>query len=188
VADADLDAPTPCADTSVGDLLDHIGGLTLAFTAAARKTVIAGATAPRADAAQLGEDWRTRIPGDLAALAEAWRDPAAWEGTTTAGGFEMPGSIAGRVALDELVIHAWDLARATGQPYEPDAASVEAGIELVAPSAEPGREAERAGMFGPVIPVPDDASPLERLIGLSGRSPSWTPAPGAAMNAGGTAG
>lgn len=38
VPDQLLDAPTPCPGYSLGDLVDHVGGLTLAFTAAARKT------------------------------------------------------------------------------------------------------------------------------------------------------
>ena len=37
VLDSVLDRPTPCPAYAVGDLLDHIGGLTFAFTAAARK-------------------------------------------------------------------------------------------------------------------------------------------------------
>ena len=37
IPDELLDQPTPCPAYAVGDLLDHIGGLTLAFTAAARK-------------------------------------------------------------------------------------------------------------------------------------------------------
>jgi uncharacterized protein (TIGR03086 family) len=115
VPDGLLDGPTPCPEYTLGDLLDHVGGLALAFTAAATKDTD-GFSAQRAsgDASRLGDDWRTRIPRDLAALAQAWRDPAAWSGTTRAGGVELPGEVAGIVALDELVIHSWDVARSTG--------------------------------------------------------------------------
>ena len=64
------------------------------------------------DASRLVDDWRSRIPRDLAALAAAWRDPEAWTGMTRAGGIDLPGEIAGVVALDELVVHGWDVARA----------------------------------------------------------------------------
>lgn len=37
-----LDRPTPCPDMTVAALLDHIGGLTLAFTMAARKEAVDG--------------------------------------------------------------------------------------------------------------------------------------------------
>jgi hypothetical protein len=30
-------------------------------------------------------------------------------------------------------------------------------------------------VFGPVVPVPDDAPLLDRVIGLSGRDPGWKP-------------
>jgi hypothetical protein len=45
----------------------------------------------------------------------------------------------------------------------------------------PGEEAGREGIFGPVVDVPDDAAPLDRLLGLSGRDPGWTPAAGDAL-------
>ena len=72
------------------------------------------------------------IPDRLAALAEAWRDPAAYTGLTMAGPVEMPGDEAALVALDEVTVHAWDLAVATGQPYDPDPAAVEACRSFVA--------------------------------------------------------
>lgn len=121
VPDEQLGGPTPCADYTVGELVDHIGGLALAFRWAADTDLgAAGDSAPSADAARLGDDWRSRIPRDLVELAEAWRAPAAWTGMTRAGGVDLPGEVAGLVALDELVVHAWDLARATGQHYECD--------------------------------------------------------------------
>jgi uncharacterized protein (TIGR03086 family) len=176
VPDAALGRPTPCPDYSVGDLIDHVNGLSLAFTAAAVKDIeMSGTEGPSADAAQLGRDWRTRIPAQLACLADAWRDPAAWTGMTQAGGVDLPGGVAGLVALDELVVHGWDLARATGQPYACDEASLDAVHAFVAQFSEPGQEAARQGLFGPVVDVPDDAPHLDRVIGLTGRDPGWRP-------------
>jgi uncharacterized protein (TIGR03086 family) len=176
VPDERLDRPTPCPAYSLGDLVDHVGGLTLAFTAAATKASgDASAQGPSGDAARLADDWRTRIPRDLAALAEAWRDPTAWTGMTQAGGVELPGDVAGLVALDELVIHGWDVARASRQPYDPDPQSLEAVHDFVAQFSEPGQEAAREGLFGPVVEVAEDAPLLERVIGMTGRDPAWSP-------------
>ena len=38
----------------------------------------------------------------------------------------MPGDVAGAVALDELVLHAWDLAKGTGPAFDPDPAALDA--------------------------------------------------------------
>jgi uncharacterized protein (TIGR03086 family) len=176
VRDDLLDAPTPCPAYTVGDLVDHVGGAAIAFTGAAVKdTGDVTAQGPSGDASLLTDDWRTRIRRDLKGLAEAWRDPAAWTGMTRAGGIELPGEVAGLVALDEIVIHGWDVARATGQAYECDPQSLEAVQGFVAQFSEPGLEAERAGLFGPVVDVPDDAPLLDRVIGLTGRDPAWSP-------------
>jgi uncharacterized protein (TIGR03086 family) len=176
VPDELLDAATPNPDYTLGDLLDHVGGAALAFAgAAAKDTGDATSQGPSGDATRLTDDWRTRIPRDLVALAEAWRDPDAWTGMTKAGGIELPGEVAGLVALDELVVHGWDVARATGQPYDCDPESLEAVHGFVAQFSEPGMEAEREGLFGPVVEVPDDAPLLDRVIGLTGRDPAWSP-------------
>jgi uncharacterized protein (TIGR03086 family) len=178
VGDDQLDAPTPCPDYAIGDLLDHIGGLALAFTDAARKEQGANASPPPAGArAHLAPDWRTRIPADLATLGEAWSRADAWEGETTIAGMAMPAPVVGAVAINEVVTHAWDLARSIGQPFEADHASIVGCMEFVVPLSEPGAEAGRAGGFGPVVDVGREASPFEHLIALNGRDPDWSPRP-----------
>jgi uncharacterized protein (TIGR03086 family) len=176
VADDMLGAPTPCPDYTLGDLVEHIGGMALAFTAAATKdTGETGAQGPSGDVSRLGDGWRPRIARDLAALADAWRDPAAWTGMTRAGGLDLPGEVAGLVVVDELVVHGWDVARASGQPYECDEALLDVALGFVSQFSGPGQESSRDGLFGPVVEVPDDAPLLDRLVGLAGRDPSWSP-------------
>jgi len=171
ISDDQLGAPTPCRGSSVADLLDHVDGLCLAFTAAAKG---ASSRGPSADGAQLGADWRTRIPARLAELAGAWRDEAAWSGMTTAGGLEMPGEVAGRVAINEVVVHGWDLAEATGQDYACDGDLVQAASSFVQSVVAQNPDGS-SGLFGPPVAVPQDAPPLDRLIGLTGRDPGWRP-------------
>ncbi|MGR4878166.1 TIGR03086 family metal-binding protein [Streptomyces sp. LARHCF249] len=173
VPDARLADPTPCPDYAVGDLLGHIAGLAAAFRDAARKDL--GPTTdsdPGAAATSLPAGWREELPRVLGELAEAWRDPAAWTGATRAGGVDLPGEIAAAVAVDELVIHGWDLARATGQEYAPDQAALHASYAFLLAALE---DEGRADIFGEVVPVPDDAPLLDRAVGLSGRDPGWTP-------------
>jgi uncharacterized protein (TIGR03086 family) len=172
VPDSALDAPTPCAESTVATLLDHIMGLSEGLRASARKEPT---DAPQASAEHLDPDWRAVLPGRLDALVAAWREPGAGEGMTGAGGLTMPASDVAAVTLDELVLHGWDLARATGQPYEPDPGDVAA----ITPFLEAfGSEQGVPGLFGPMVPVPDDAPAFDRALGLSGRDPGWrAPAP-----------
>ncbi len=175
VRDDQLRALTPCTDTTLGDLLDHVDGFSLAFTAAATKTSLPAANQrPVPDAARLGDDWRTRLPGRLRGLAEAWRDPSAWEGMTRAGGIDLPGEVAGLIALDEVVVHGWDIAVASGQPYTCDPQLLEPVYEWVrnAVSQSPNGT---PGLFEAPVPVEEDAPLLSRLVGLTGRNPSWQP-------------
>jgi uncharacterized protein (TIGR03086 family) len=171
IPDELLDVPTPCPDYTLGDLVDHLGGTALAFTGAAIKDIgESTAMGPSGDASRLTDDWRTRIPRDLIGMAEAWRDPAAWTGMTRAGGIELPGDVAGLVALDELVIHGWDVARATGQDYDVDAVTLEAVMPHLTATAAAGPV---EGLFAAAVPIAEDAPALDRAIALSGRDPSW---------------
>jgi uncharacterized protein (TIGR03086 family) len=173
VRDDQLTAPTPCTDTSVAALLDHIMGLTVAFRLAAGKSSLAGG--PRADADNLAADWRTRLPEQLEALVASWREPAAWEGTTEVAGVRMPAPEIAVVALNEVLIHGWDLAVATGQDYRADDTSVRACLDFAVEFAKGAPEA-RDAMYAPVVPVADDAPEFDRLLGQTGRAPGWTAA------------
>lgn len=176
VNDDQLSDPTPCPDYTVADLVDHIGGLALAFTCAARKEDVPGDGQASGDGSRLEEGWRDRIAGQLDELGRAWTDPAAYDGMTMAGPIEMPAAVASLVALDEVTVHAWDLAAATGQAYDADLEAV-AESHAFAESFEPppGGAADDGGLFGPPVAVPDDASPLDRLLGATGRDPRWSP-------------
>ena len=177
VSDEQLDGPTPCPAYSVGDLVDHIGGLALGFTRAATKNFPPeGIARPSGQASRLPAGWREEFADRLATMAEVWRAPDAWEGMTQAGGVDLPGHVAGLVAIDELVVHGWDVAVATGQPYEADTPSIQAALGFVEPVSHPEAAAQREGVFGPVVPVSEEAPSLDRLLGLAGRDPAWTPA------------
>ena len=165
VPDYRLDAPTPCIEWSLGDLLLHIDGFTATFTANARKEP----TPPWPVA--LSDGWRESMPRRLAELAAAWREETAWHGRDSAGGIEMSADDNALVALEELVVHGWDLARATGRPLRVDDASlsgVERFQEVFGELIASGR-----GPYGPAVPVAHGASRLDRLVGRAGREPAW---------------
>ena len=176
VPDDAMNAPTPCPDLPLGVLIDHVGGFAKVFAASARKEVgelTAQPADPRADNLEPG--WRVRIAADLSALADAWDAPDAWEGMTQAGGQELPAAMAGRIALDELVVHGWDVARATGQRFDCEAVTL-GEVEATVQQVRGGNDGDIPGLFGPVVAVAHDADALERVLGLTGRDPGWSPA------------
>jgi uncharacterized protein (TIGR03086 family) len=166
VTERQFGEPTPCPDWPVGVLLHHILGLTDAFADGARKVPRRDTPEPTAD---LPAGWRDLLRVRLDGLVEAWRDPAAWEGEATVGGVTLPAELTAAVAADELVVHGWDLARGTGQPYEPDPVLVQAALGFAEKFAD-----MEGGPFGPSVPVPPDAPPFDRLLGHAGRDPDWT--------------
>ncbi|NLU73083.1 TIGR03086 family protein [Streptomyces sp. HNM0575] len=178
VREDQLTAPTPCESYAVRELLGHLLDLSRAFTDAARKDLGGGTDhAPSESLPQLPEDWRSRLPVQLDELAAAWGSEPAWEGQTRAGGVDLPAALAGVVAVNEVLLHGWDLARATGQDYRGDPGALEASVGMLS-QAEPE---QRGSMFGPAVEVGAGAPLLERAVALAGRRPDWTPPEGSTV-------
>ncbi|MFM9367161.1 TIGR03086 family metal-binding protein [Streptomyces sp. Da 82-17] len=173
VRDDSLGDPTPCPEYAVRNLLGHLTMLAVAFRDAARKDFGPTTdTAPGSSLPDIGPDWRAELPKAFDELAQAWRDPAAWEGDTRAGGVTLPAAVMAMVAVDELVVHGWDLARATGQEYAPDPACLAVTYDFLDQSRAPE---DRGEIFGPVVEVSSEAPLLDQVIGLAGREPGWRP-------------
>ena len=72
------------------------------------------------------------------------------------------------VFLGDVLVHTWDLARATGQDESIDA---EIAAEMLA-GMEPIEQLLRdSQQYGPRVEVPDDADVVTRLIAFTGRTP-----------------
>lgn len=174
ITDDQLAAATPCADTTVRELLAHVVDLTEAFRQAATKEAVGGSVAPViAPENALPDDWRALIGAQLTALVDAWREPGAWDGDTEAGGVCEPAPVMAMIALDELVVHGWDLAEATGQSFDATETDLAILLDLLREVPAEGTP----GMFGPVVPVPAQSPALERVLARTGRSLDWAAAP-----------
>ncbi|RAJ60449.1 uncharacterized protein (TIGR03086 family) [Streptomyces sp. Amel2xB2] len=168
VRDDQLGGPTPCSEYDVRALLDHLLHVVVGFQALAAKGTADFTATPSYVNAE--SDWRTRFEEETARLVEAWSAPGALEGTSQ--GMGMPQRTVGGMVLGDLTVHAWDLARATGQdfaPYEPSLPELVEGWRQLAPT---GR---KMGVFGEPVPVPEGASAFDELLALSGRDPGWRP-------------
>jgi len=174
VDDDELIGSTPCPGWTVATLLDHLMGLAYAFTQAARKrtdTPNPDGPPPQPSAEHLSRHWRSRLPVLLEDLATAWKDPAAWTGTARAGGVTLPATAVGTVAMNELIVHSWDLARATGQEYAADPRTLDVLIEFLSQGPAEGTP----GLFGPVVPIETEATLLDQTVALAGRRADWRP-------------
>lgn len=76
--------------------------------------------------------------------------------------------LVGRIGVADLLVHTWDLARATGLDETLDIEEVRRTYSMM----EPNEERLRAGgAFGPRVEAPDDADEQARLIAFTGRRP-----------------
>jgi len=169
------DAPTPCTDYSVAEVINHLAfGFEMARRSGAREAWNPDwkpdSTAPSLDGVPPPE-WAEVCRREAPRTAQAWSDPAAWEGETAMGSSVMPAAMVGSLMTAEFVVHGWDLAAATGQAYDPPANVVQAAIHGVEPMLEMGRD---GGWYGAEVSVAESAPPLHRLLGMVGRDPSWT--------------
>ncbi len=84
-------------------------------------------------------------------------------------GGEMPlGVAAERFVTGDVLVHTWDLAKATGQDIAIDADFAAGMYEGMLPMDEMLRQ---SGHFGPRVEVPADADPATKLIAFTGRTP-----------------
>ncbi|RCG24844.1 TIGR03086 family protein [Streptomyces diacarni] len=171
VDDAQLNDPTPCTEYTVHGLIDHIdeaaGGLA-ALARGGAEAARGGLGAAQPDGGHFGDARRQRVAEKVRALGEAWDDPAAWSGATDALGVELANELWGRIALTEMVVHGWDLAKATGQPYDLPRETLQACFEHVR-SFVPRAPVE--GLWGPSVEAPAHAPLLDRLVAVTGRRP-----------------
>jgi len=168
-ADTDLDARTPCGDFDLRALAQHFVGTSGAFVRAG-ETGALDPEDPWGGKAQLEDAvWAEQLAGQVDRLAAAWSRPEAWD--RPIDGAQMPTEAIGEMGLLELMLHGWDVARATGQLLE---VPPELGAELLRcllPTLEQGRQYE---VYGPEVSVAENASDFDRALGLSGRDPQWS--------------
>ncbi len=160
VSGEQLALPTPCAEWSVQDLIDHMVGSTEYLTAALDGREPKPVTEASAADYEAGRAAVLAGLGSSGALERTCQSPLGFEWTiaqATAGTF-----------MDNL-IHTWDLATATSQDATLDVELVEACIAMFLPDMpERGRA---GGLVGPEVVVDADASAQDRLLGAMGRQP-----------------
>jgi uncharacterized protein (TIGR03086 family) len=167
VRDDQWSLPTPCPDWSTRDLVGHIVSGNRMFASILRRGQ-PGAGQP--GAGQPGADLPSAYREAADELLAAFGRPGILDQMFTVPFGTVPGSVALHLRITELLVHGWDLARATGQPARfPDGlAERELAFSRGAlPAIPPGRTP-----FAPPRPVAADAPAIDQLAALLGRSAS----------------
>ncbi len=183
VTDEQLDRPTPCRAFDVAALLDHL-------VLVAPRIASLGRGAPDYTATDGGtagwsvSDIAAAWNHDITEAGQAWDDPESLTRMITLPWTTMAGDGVLRMYLSELIVHTWDLARATDQHPSWDAAAVAAALtfmETALPADIRGDADDAEVPFAPVVPTADDAPAIDRLValvrpqsrlGLSSRAPA----------------
>jgi len=161
-----LSEPTPCKEWDVRTVVAHATGVIARF----RSTALRQEAPSHAGADDLADDFVGAYRAAAESTLAAWARPGALEGTCRLPiGMEVPAPAAAGINTVDALVHGWDLARATGQDTTLDPALATAALEFCRLAITD--DIRERGAFGAIVPVPEDASPTDRLVGFLGRQP-----------------
>jgi uncharacterized protein (TIGR03086 family) len=147
------DVPSPCTEWDARDVLEHVIGF---HDILLLRPLEAKPSRPK-------DDPQARWALTVDALFEVLNRRAVLD--------EKRRSLLGVLTTDVLV-HTWDLGKAVGVDVTLDARLCQIGLARALANEE---QFEGSDMFGPPVPVADDAGVQDRLLGFFGRDPSWLP-------------
>ena len=159
-------APTPCDEFDVHALLNHMIGGNHRFVKIADGEP--GESVP-ATGSFVRNDALTPYRESADAVSKAWSDPSVLERSVHLPFGEFPGAFAIGIHTVEVIVHGWDLAKATEQATELDpelyAVAWQNCKDIDDSFRGPGRP------FGPAVTAPAGASDTARLMAWLGRRP-----------------
>ena len=155
-----MTAPTPCADFDVRALLEHELGALEMFTSA-----LTGEQAQ----VSLGTDPGAAVRDATKRNLDAWRQPGVMSRTITLPFGEMPAPAVLGLSITEVLVHTWDVAKATGQDTNLDAAACEVALNNLRQA--PQELIRSPGVFGPVVECSKEAPLADQLAAFAGRKP-----------------
>lgn len=159
-------APTPCAEWSVRDVVDHLVGMNLVFVAMFEQSPMPDRAADR-----LGDDPAGAYRRSAAALRTAAARPGVLERSQSTAVGTATGVERLRWRVADLLTHGWDLVQATGIVAELPDDLAEQALTFVRAQLP---DQSRAGRFAAPQPAQDDASAIDRLAAFTGRPVPWT--------------
>ncbi len=156
---------TPCEGWDVHTLLNHlVAGNWWVPELAGGKTI--AEVGDRLDGDVVGDDHAASYEASASAAAAAFNQPGAMDRPCAVSYGPVPGSVYCGHRLIDVVIHGWDLAKATGQSTALDPELVEACWRVIEPQLA-GLAA--SGAFATGVEVPPGADLQTRVLASLGR-------------------
>jgi uncharacterized protein (TIGR03086 family) len=176
VTDDQLTAATPCTEWTLNELLVHMTGSNNGFadTAEGRPTnpeVWLGTT--------IGDDVVAEYLKSSQRVRAAFAAPEALTRTFDVHGFgTYPATTAIGMHFIDYLAHGWDVAKATGTEAVLDEDLCEAVLAMGSrwPKGAPTIWGPGAP-FGHPVPIPEEATAQDRMLGFLGRTPTWPDTP-----------
>jgi uncharacterized protein (TIGR03086 family) len=164
-----LDLATPCDGWDLRTLLDHAYSRLDLSARAARNEPVDDFAQVEID--HVGNDPAGAFEHLTAAVLTAWEATDDLESPRVTPMGPMPPAGILLFGAQDIFVHAWDVATTIGATPELSDEMVEVFTRT---HRESINETMRAMFFADAVPVPDDASPLDRLVAFLGRQPSAT--------------
>ncbi|MEU6294220.1 TIGR03086 family metal-binding protein [Streptomyces erythrochromogenes] len=161
--------PTPCTGWTVRQVLNHARLDQQALVM--QITGVAPVSDPFEPEDATAGDPVAELAAVLAATAAAWESRRDDESVPTPMG-PMPAGVGTAAAALDAGIHAWDIARATGQDLPLTEEMAEGLEDIAARIVDFVRDS--FGKYAPPLAVPEGASRAERLLAFTGRDPHWS--------------
>ena len=157
---------TPCPEFDVRALVNHV-----VYDLRTFKAMLAGEQRASPDVDLIGDDWSAAYRSAADSLLDGWHSRGL-AGTLQLQIGEVPPSWAASQHLADVAVHAWDIARATGQSAQLDPELAQTALDWARGALKP--QFRGPGMaFGTEVAVPEDAPINDRLVGFFGRDPAW---------------
>jgi uncharacterized protein (TIGR03086 family) len=157
-----LEDPTPCTEWNVRQLLNHIVGGNRSFIA-----MQTGGGPIDRSADYLGADPLAAFRTSLAELRAVFAADGALERIVPTPFGEAPAAVLVNMRVNEMMLHGWDVARATGQSTDLDPELAAECLEEFRALRATGRG---KGMFHDPTEAPAGAVPADQLAAIAGRT------------------
>jgi uncharacterized protein (TIGR03086 family) len=158
-----LGDPTPCTEWSVRALINHVVTGNLFFVHLAT-----GSPPPGRGSDHLGDDPVAAFRDSVRAVSAAFEADGFLDRVMHAPFGEASGRMLIDMRRNELTVHGWDVAKATGQSTDLDRELVAACLASYA--ASPRLKNREGGPFGVEQHAPPDATDADRLAAFLGRT------------------